>query len=533
MRQRSCSHRVSELYNEVILTTKFQKEFCNRDSFYTDNIYCSAFWSKNFQVKLLIIDKENQEIIYENICDETLIFFNDLKTDTFMYAIDVSNSVITKFNNLILNYGKVNNSYQEHHTFIKLSKSINDIVVKDDVIYFSVNLPTIRIEEDKNINLSYTKGEHYLTPIDTVVKNINIENCFILIGIDTNSLFEIKRHIFNDRNTEINFSKIAVNRKNSLLIEVYDDYFMEDISYFVDFSKNIIKQLHPPHLTLINDSYLLILPLYAYNTYSDFKLIRLSDLLELDLYNILNNALSDNLDDISRGFYNDVIVFISDNTLAIGDFYFNCSNLFESNKNFNSKIEPVIQKLRSLIPITGKYFDGYALEIHTIKSTLKEDGSFETLRTDLGELLYKLKYNFDKNSIENIAQRCAETIGKVIPNVDVIIPSPPSNLNRPFQPVYELAKRISEITKIPFDIDYVTKLPTEQIKTLADQEDRNLILDRAISINDKKYKDKNILLFDDLFRSGDTLNVIAKKLKINGGVNSIKAICVTKTRTKR
>ena len=162
---------------------------------------------------------------------------------------------------------------------------------------------------------------------------------------------------------------------------------MEDISYFVDFSKNIIKQLHPPYLTLINDGYLLILPLYAYNTYSDFKLIRLSDLLELDLYNILNNALSDNLDEISRGFYNDVIVFISDDTLAIGDFDFNCSNLFESNKNFNSKIEPVIQKLKSLIPITGKYFDGYALEVHTIKSTLKEDGSFETLRTELGELL--------------------------------------------------------------------------------------------------------------------------------------------------
>ncbi len=530
MRQRSCSHRVSELYNEVILTAKFQKEFCNRDSFYTDNIYCSAFWSKNFQVKLLIIDKENQEIIYENICDKTLIFFNDLKTDTFLYAFDVLNSVITKFNNPILNYGKVNNSYQEHHTFIKLSKSINDIVVKDDVIYFSVNLPAIRIKEDKNINLSFTKEKDYLTSLDVVFENIPIDETSLLVGINSNRLVEMRRDIFNIEDTPIRISKIKIDRKNSIIIEVYDGYYMESIAYIVDYSKQIVKELHPPYLMLNNNDYLLIIPSYGYNTYSEFKLIRLSDLMELDLYDILPKNILDILDDI---IYHDGIEFISNDILSIGDYDFSCSNLFESNKNFNSKIEPVIQKLKSLIPITGKNFDGYALEIHTIKSTLKEDGSFETLRTELGELLYKLKYNFDKNSIENIAQRCAETISKVFPNVDVIIPSPPSNLNRPFQPVHELTKRISEITKIPFDVDYVNKMPTEQIKTLASQEDRNLILDRAISIKDKRYKDKNILLFDDLFRSGDTLNVIAKKLKINGGVNSIKAICVTKTRTKR
>lgn len=56
MNQRSCSYRISELYYEIILSTKFHKGFCKRDSFYVDNIYCSVFWSKNFQVKLLIVD---------------------------------------------------------------------------------------------------------------------------------------------------------------------------------------------------------------------------------------------------------------------------------------------------------------------------------------------------------------------------------------------------------------------------------------------------------------------------------------------
>ena len=148
-------------------------------------------------------------------------------------------------------------------------------------------------------------------------------------------------------------------------------------------------------------------------------------------------------------------------------------------------------------------------------------------------MLYQLKYNFDKSVIDKIAVKCADTINNLFADIDAIIPSPPSNLNRPFQPVYELAKRISELTDIKLDINYVSKLPTEQIKSLTESDDRNLVLERAISIKDDRYRNKNILLFDDLFRSGDTLNIIAKKLKNEGGINSIKALCVTKTRTKR
>ena len=527
MRQRSCSHRISELYNEIILTAKFQEKFCNKDSFYFENIYCSVFWDKDFQVKLLILDKETQNIIFENVCDSTYIFYNDLKADSFLYSFDLSNSTITKFNNPILNNGLVHNSIQEQHPFISLSKSINDIVIKDEVVYI--------IGEICYLGKTPFNFESETTIIDIdfdIFKNDNINNINFLLGLSSENLEILKGHYFAGGSI-LEIWNRNLKRKNSILIEYFNDEYQEYQSYLIDYYNTIIKAIHPSFLTKVSDKYLVSIPYTEsshYGRYEDFKLIRLADFEEFDLSNVLTELYQEAMH--TDRCIADLVFFSSNDILVIGDYEFSCENLFsvkpkkplEINKSSN---------LKSLIPIKGNYFDGYALEIHTIKSTLKEDGSFETLRTDLGEMLYQLKYNFDKSVIDKIAVKCADIINNLFADIDAIIPSPPSNLNRPFQPVYELAKRISELTDIKLDINYVSKLPTEQIKSLTESDDRNLVLERAISIKDDRYRNKNILLFDDLFRSGDTLNIIAKKLKNEGGINSIKALCVTKTRTKR
>jgi competence protein ComFC len=532
MRQRSCSHRVSELYNEIILTAKFQEKFGNKDSFYFENIYCSVFWGKDFQIKLLILDKETQNIIFENVSDNTYIFYNNIKTDSFLYSFDLSNSTIRKFNNPILNNGLVHNSIQEQHSFISLSKSINDIVIKDEVIYFSITIISLS-NENRHSSIEINN----VTSLDSLAANLNFWDSEILLGLCVFTLTEIGRNCFliysEEEKRGVGVERLSIthkklSRKNSIIISCMDSYYMEPISHFIDYKIDFVKQLHPEYAIEINETYVLIIPFYAYNTFSDFKLIRLTDLNEVDLFEIpmikeINNDIN---------FFIDNTDFNGNNILLVGNYEFSCENLFSVKQKKPLEINKS-SNLKSLIPIKGNYFDGYALEIHTIKSTLKKDGSFETLRTDLGEMLYQLKYNFDKSVIDKIAVKCADTINNLFADIDAIIPSPPSNLNRPFQPVYELAKRISELTDIKLDINYVSKLPTEQIKSLTESDDRNLVLERAISIKDDRYRNKNILLFDDLFRSGDTLNIIAKKLKNEGGINSIKALCVTKTRTKR
>jgi competence protein ComFC len=540
MNQRTCSHRLSELYAEIILKDKFKQEFSIQESFYNDNLFITVFRDHNFKSKLLVVNKNNQNILFENIIDASYVINNNLK-DEFLYLIDPNNSILYRLKNPILKNGELEVVGFEKHMFISISKTIKDIIVKDDVIYFSVEIDCIKVKTNTEINLSLTRESNYLTAIDQISNCVNIERTSILISIDGIGLNEIDRNYFTSDFSGLKIIDGKINRKNTILIAGYVGYFMEDISYLVDSKNKIVKTLHPPYLVKSNQNYLLVLPYLGYNTYTDFKLIRLIDLEEVNLNEILPSEVSSIIHEEAMFFLSieqeDIsketsISFVGENLLTIGNYEFSCENLLS--RKIRAAIEPTdAQSLKSLIPIKGNFFDGYSIEIHTIKSTLMEDGSFETLRTELGELIYKLKYNFEKSVIEPLAQKCANIIKETFSNIDVIIPVPPSNLNRPFQPVYELASKIGELTEIPVDFHFVKKLPTEQIKTISNQEDRNIVLDRAITIKDKKYRGKNILLFDDLFRSGDTLNTIAKKLKFEGEVNRIKALCVTKTRTKK
>ena len=530
MNQRTCSHRISELYNEIILNNKFKAVYINQESYYLNNLYVTIFKDSGFKTKLLIIEKENQTIIFENLNDESYIVAHDIKEDLFLFLLDVSCSKIYKFYNPLHNKGLLEGSINIIQKFISTS-NINDVIVRNDVVYFVVKTIAFRVVG----NLITTKE---LITIDKLPEQSEIEEVDMLIGLDANNLMENGREVFFAMQNSMEFWKIQIPKKNAVILEGFACEYGEYQTYLIDYKSNLKKRIHPSFLTKISLNYMLQFPFIESSHsghYEEFKLIRLSDLKEIDLYNCLPKDVIEYIDSIKLdAIANDSIhnQFIENDILFFGDYEFSCQNLFSGKITHHIEFKESLS-LKSLIPLTGNFFDGYALELHTIKSTLKADGSFETLRTELGELIYKLKYNFDKSSIEPLAQRCANIIKNIFPNIDVIIPAPPSNLNRPFQPVYEIAKRISELTKIPVDFDFIKKLPTEQIKTLSDQEARNIVLERAISIKGSRYKGRNILLFDDLFRSGDTLNAIAKKLRNDGEVNNIKALCVTKTRVKK
>jgi competence protein ComFC len=187
--------------------------------------------------------------------------------------------------------------------------------------------------------------------------------------------------------------------------------------------------------------------------------------------------------------------------------------------------------------IRGKWADGYALDLHTTSSTfLGYDGyghpQFETVRSELGELLYKLKYRADPSAVDSIAETAAEFLTeKWRVNVDLILPVPPSNTGRKRQPVLEVATAISERTGIELCLDGLVKVKqTPQLKDVFEFKERVAALEGAFAVERTKIQGKRVLLFDDLFRSGATMNTITECLP-TGGVEVVYALTLTRTRS--
>ena len=121
--------------------------------------------------------------------------------------------------------------------------------------------------------------------------------------------------------------------------------------------------------------------------------------------------------------------------------------------------------------LDGNWKEGWALDLHTLYSILIEPdlGVFDTKRTPIGEELYLLKYRNERNRAENIAKVAAEFLNnkKSDWNLDVIIPIPPSDITREFQPVYELAKSIGQLVGLPVDLNSLKKLKNiSQLKNI-------------------------------------------------------------------
>lgn len=153
--------------------------------------------------------------------------------------------------------------------------------------------------------------------------------------------------------------------------------------------------------------------------------------------------------------------------------------------------------------IRGKWTEGYALDLHTTSSTfLGYDGyghpQFETVRSELGELLYRLKYRADPSAVDSIAETAAEFLKeKWNVDVDLIVPVPPSDTSRKRQPVLEVSTAISARTGIGLCLDGVVKVKqTPQLKNVFDFKERVAALEGAFTVEKAKIQGKSVLLFD-------------------------------------
>lgn len=189
------------------------------------------------------------------------------------------------------------------------------------------------------------------------------------------------------------------------------------------------------------------------------------------------------------------------------------------------------------LKIEGHWQSGVALDLHTTSSTPighNEAGhmQFETVRPEIAELLYQLKYQNNQGAAQGIIEAAAAYLRPHRAKFDLIIPVPPSSA-RAVQPVILLANGIGTALNLPVVNCVTTTRATSQLKGVTDPAQRQELIKGLYAVNGAYTADKNILLFDDLFRSGTTMNAITDVLLSDGRAKTVRAVTITKTRSNQ
>jgi predicted amidophosphoribosyltransferase len=181
--------------------------------------------------------------------------------------------------------------------------------------------------------------------------------------------------------------------------------------------------------------------------------------------------------------------------------------------------------------LRGPWDAGFALDKHTRGSTyLGVDqwghDRYDTTRSPVGELLYRLKYRGDQSAVEPLAEAAAKFLAQVW-SIDAIIPTPPSNVRRS-QPVMAVAEAIATRLGVPVCMGGLSKVKqTPQLKDITDYDKRKEILSDAFTVDQSLTCDQKLLLFDDLFGSGATVAHIVEVLKNPGKARAVYLLTLT------
>nr|MBP7688288.1 RecQ family ATP-dependent DNA helicase [Thermoflexales bacterium] len=174
-------------------------------------------------------------------------------------------------------------------------------------------------------------------------------------------------------------------------------------------------------------------------------------------------------------------------------------------------------------PLKGPWLAGWALDFHT-----RYDGDTAN-RSVVGELVFRYKYGTERQLAPELAKRWTELLAAYpdLPKFDAVIPVPPS-MRRDFDPVSNLAQALAAQLNVPLLANRLIKTrvtrPQKELTSLA-QKRANVAGAFALK---GEVRGKCVILIDDLYDSGATLEEAAKVLS-RGGVKDIVVLTLTKT----
>lgn len=184
--------------------------------------------------------------------------------------------------------------------------------------------------------------------------------------------------------------------------------------------------------------------------------------------------------------------------------------------------------------IVGPWQQGLVLDKHTSSSVCSgynEYGHpvYDTTRSEVGEALYQLKYRGNWNQVQPLAVVLAQVIKANFPSVRFIVPMPAST-QRQKQPVSELANAVGIILGFPVFHNILTKTYNGQsLKNLNTREEKDEALKNSFSIHDgiTNQGKWDVLLIDDLFHTGASMEAACNMLKTYSKVNNVYVAALT------
>lgn len=179
---------------------------------------------------------------------------------------------------------------------------------------------------------------------------------------------------------------------------------------------------------------------------------------------------------------------------------------------------------------------GYSLDKHIISST--PDGhnewgypKYKTIRTEAGEALFQLKYRSDYSQVALIANQMNHSFSTCFVSADYIIPMP-SSTPRKIQPVTEIARELSKLMNKPCVENLLQKtVATASMKDITAKAEKMTALEGKFTVYDVFGEGQfDILMIDDLFDTGATLETATNVLRAYPKIRNIYIATVTRKR---
>ena len=191
----------------------------------------------------------------------------------------------------------------------------------------------------------------------------------------------------------------------------------------------------------------------------------------------------------------------------------------------------------NLRQITGEWDAGYVLDQHSISSV--QNGyhangfpKYDTEYTEVGALVNEFKYRGNFDHVPTLAKAVRAHIVPELGRIDCVVPMPPSKA-RPRQPVTTLAKYLAKMLDVPVELDFLVKRPgSPSLKDIESRWAKDQALKGTLSLARGLDGDPpmNVLLLDDLYDTGASLDAACKVLRSCEKIGEIYVATLTWTR---